>query len=205
MSYGIKNSIFAWWILVIIAVFLWCRNNQYDRMMAALAFVIALIQLVEYGLFNNMNVQQGNKLLFMLVWLVILILSLSVLTFTKNIVAFMWAVISSILFLVIVVYIFTKKNNDVPEIINNNLNYGYVIDDIYWLYITCFIVPFIILIYYCGADFYSMFMLFYVVLSMIMVYWFFGKKMFLSMWFYSLIGMIFICWIIGMYPVGVNK
>jgi len=199
MSYGIKNSLLAWWILVILSVFLWFRNYQYDRIIAVLAFVIALIQLTEYGIFNYMNIKQSAKLLFMLVWLIVFMLSLSVLIFTKNVVSFMWTIIVSILFLIICIYTLTNQSNNIPIINDNKLEYGYVIDDIYWLYIICFIVPFIILIYHYGLDTYLMVSIIYIVLSMMIVYYIFGEKLFLSTWLYSLIGLVFITWFVGMF------
>lgn len=200
MSYGIKNSLLAWWILVILTIFLWCRNYKYDRMISALAFTIALIQLTEYGIFNNMNIKQGGKLLFMLIWLIILILSLSTLVFTKNIVSLGWTIIVSILFLIICVHVLLNRLTDVPIVNNNKIEYGYIIDDIYWLYIACFIIPFIILVYHFGIDFYLMILISYIVTSMLIIYFIFGQKLFLSMWIYSLIGLVFMSWIIGMYP-----
>lgn len=211
MAYGIKNSLITWWILLIISVFLWFRNYEYDRMMASLAFTIALIQLVEYGIFNNMNNYQGYILIFIILWLVILILSLSVLVFTKNIISLIWAIIVSILFLFMTVHILTTGNNDgnnngnrnekaqFIQIEKNKLKYGYTIDDIFWVYIICFLVPFFILFSEIGNRFYLFTIIFYILASMITVYAIFGKDFFFSIWLYSLVGLFFLCWFIGMF------
>lgn len=204
MSYGIKNSLLAWWILCILAIFLWCRNYKYDRVMSTLAFTIALIQLTEYGIYNNMNIRQGGKLIFMLVWLIVLILALSVLIYSKDIISFMWVIVISVLFMIICAYAITNENNDQkPKINGNKLEYGYVIDDIYWLYIASFFIPLLILLYHYGIDLYLMMILLYTLLSMMLVYYIFDKNVFLNVWLYSLIGLILISWFIGMFPFSV--
>jgi hypothetical protein len=168
--------------------------------MAALAFSIALIQLTEYGIFNNMNVNQGGKLIFMLVWLVVFMLALSVLIYTKDVAALLWTIIMSILFMIICTYALTSQSFDHPLINGNKLEYGYVIDDIYWLYIASFFIPLLILLYHYGMDVYLLTILFYTFMSMMLVYYIFGDKLFLNVWLYSLIGLVLVAWLIGIFP-----
>lgn len=199
MAYGIKNSLLAWWLLVILVIFLWCRNYKYDRMIAALAFTIALIQLTEYGIFNNMDIKQGGRLIFMLVWLLVFILALSVLILTKDPLSLSWTIIVSILFMIICTYALTNTSTEEPVINGNKLEYGYVIDDIYWLYIACFFIPLLILLYHYGMDVYLLTIILYTFFSMMIVYYIFGDKLFLNVWLYSLIGLVLIAWLLGMF------
>ena len=112
MAYSIKTSLLAWWIVIIIAVFLWYRNHDYDRIVSAIAVVLGLFQLIEYGIFNNMNPNQGGKLIFSVLWLLLLILAISTFIYTKNVISLIWLIIMSTIFLFIVTYTFTTDSNN---------------------------------------------------------------------------------------------
>jgi heme/copper-type cytochrome/quinol oxidase subunit 4 len=64
-----KLALANWWILTFVAVMLWYRNASYDRVMSAFIFVLGLVQLIEYGIYNSMNEDQGARILFIVLWL----------------------------------------------------------------------------------------------------------------------------------------
>src|SRR4030042_6003771 len=104
--YSIKASLLGWWFAFILAIFLWYRNYLYDRIIAAIAIVLGLFQLIEYGIFNNMNPHQGGKLVFSVLWLLVLILALTVLVYVKSIIALIWLIVISIVFVFAIMYAF---------------------------------------------------------------------------------------------------
>lgn len=207
MAYSIKTSLLAWWIVIIIAVFLWYRNHDYDRIVSAIAVVLGLFQLIEYGIFNNMNPNQGGKLIFSVLWLLLLILAISTFIYTKNVISLIWLIIMSTIFLFIVTYTFTTDSNNF-NVIRKGPYLGWtkenktILDGLELIYALGIIVPFILLLnYYEWLDLGLYAILIYIIASGLIVWYIFSPDLFASMWVYSLIGIVLLTWFTGMFDV----
>lgn len=84
MEISAKNHLIIWCVLVIISLFLWYRDNLYDRIISILIFFIALVELVQYGIQSGADVNTSNKIIFVLLWLQCFMLALAVFVFFKN-------------------------------------------------------------------------------------------------------------------------
>lgn len=205
MTYSIKTSLLGWWFVFILAVFLWYRNYLYDRMIAAIAIVLGLFQLIEYGIFNNMNPHQGGKLIFSVLWLLVLILALTVLVYVKSIIALIWLIIISIVFVFAIMYAFTADE----DVFNIRRSGSYLtwfreedgmLKGLEWLYVFSIIIPIVLLMnYFDWTDIGLYAVIIYMVVSGLIVWYVFPPDMFGSMWVYSLIGIVMIVWFVGMF------
>lgn len=81
---GAKESVCNWWILALLALFLWYRNIRFDRVIALFIFTLGIIQLIEYAVYCGASGKQAGAALFVTLWLQILILAICVFVFVKN-------------------------------------------------------------------------------------------------------------------------
>lgn len=203
MAFSIKSSLLAWWLVLIIAIFLWYRNYQYDRIISAIAVVLGLFQLIEYGIFNHMDSRQGGKLIFSVLWLLLLIFAIGTLLIVKNEIALIWLIIISTVFLFANIYAFTSDSFNIiicnDYLIWTKEDLG-ILDGLEWIYILGIIVPFVLLLtYYNWEDFGLYAIIIYLVTSFLIIWYIFGSKLLGSLWVYSLIGMVMLVWFIGMF------
>lgn len=199
MAYSMKSSLLAWWLLLIIAVFLWYRNDKFDRIIAAVSIVIAMVQLIEYGIYNNMNPKQGGKMVYIVLWLIAFIFSLSVLLMTRTSYSLIWFILVSIVFLFAASYIFLSKKDDKFTVRNDNGYLIYKFEGV-WLFIISLFVPlFLLMSFYNWENVGLYLILAYLIISAIMIYHYLGWERFPSIWCYSFVGIVFIVWLSGMF------
>lgn len=79
-----KESLSAWWILCFMTLFLWYRNNTYDRALSCFIFTLGLVQLIEYGIHSGADPSQSARALFLILWLQCLVLAIGVFLFIKS-------------------------------------------------------------------------------------------------------------------------
>jgi len=205
MAYSIKSSLLGWWFLLIMAIFLWYRNYKYDRIMAAVAIILGLFQLIEYGIFNNMDRHQGGKLIFSILWLLLLILAMSTLIFVKNTLALAWLVIIATVFLFAIIYAFISDGSNFG--VDRSENYLIwtregrgILHGLEWLYIMGIIVPVILLFnYYKWEELGLYVIIMYIIISFLVIWYLFDSSVFGRVWVYSLVGIIMIAWFIGIF------
>jgi len=84
MLYNAKLSLTTWWLVAIVSLFVWYRNEYLDRYLAIYLFLLAFIQLLEYGYMSGSKKEQTNKMIFCLLWLQLLVLSIGSYLYTKS-------------------------------------------------------------------------------------------------------------------------
>lgn len=77
-----KTCLIAWWVAAIISFLLWYRNYTYDRIIAAVVFILGLIQLVQYGCYSLMNPIVAGRITAVLIYLLVIVLLIGVLIYT---------------------------------------------------------------------------------------------------------------------------
>ena len=77
-----KTCLVAWWVAAIISFLLWYRNYTYDRIIAAVVFILGLIQLVQYGCYSLMNPVVAGRITAVLIYLLVIVLLVGVLIYT---------------------------------------------------------------------------------------------------------------------------
>lgn len=68
----------SWFLLCLLAFFLWYRNIGYDRIYSPLVFVMAIMLLIVYGTYAGGNTEQAGSAIFLAVWLQPIILAIAV-------------------------------------------------------------------------------------------------------------------------------
>jgi hypothetical protein len=71
MCFSFQSSITAWIISIILGIYLWHRNHRYDRWNASFIFTFTLIQLLEAGLWKNINTNTSVLTKFILLCLLL--------------------------------------------------------------------------------------------------------------------------------------
>lgn len=195
--YNLKTSLLSWWLILILAIFFWCRDSRYDRVVTAFAIVLGLIHLIVYGVYSNMDPKQAARLLICVLWLLPFILALAVMIFIKDAISFFWWLIVTAMFLVSIFYAFTSGN--VGDI-ESGMEWNSVISGVEWLWILCLVLPLLFLLNCYSYDDAGIYLsLIYIMVSGAIIYFMTDTKHSFSIWVCSLIGVLFILWFVGMY------
>lgn len=225
MCYTAKASVSAWWIMAIMALFLWYRNEGYDRALSIFVFTLGLIQLIEYGIHSGADPSQSGRMLFITLWLQCLVLAIGVYIFingtkddhnptmTENIVHTIagWnMMLFSFIFVVALLYAFFSNNQfkgapgasgHIEWYINDRPlmeNYG-------WLYLIGVFVPLtLIFAYYSWTNLGIAILIVYGILSAAYVISNYASAAFSSMWCYLAVGFAFLTWFVGIIPANSN-
>ncbi len=204
MCFSSKSSIMAWWIMIIIAIFLLWRNEEYDWVIAVLTIPVALIQLIEWSVHSGtLPLAEAARYLYITLWLQLFIFALVVFLYTSYAVTGLWLLIMTGLFLYGLSYAYSVDLNTFSiEIDNNNLiwqNDGDTIfepfDIIYLIGIT---LPFLFLLaYYNWSDPGLWILLLYVLFSALFAWLVSGSRKMGSTWCYLAVGFVFLAWMVG--------
>ena len=218
MSNTGKSCISGWWLSAILALFLWYRNANYDRILAGYIFLNGLIQLIEYGIYSGADPKQSGQSLFIILWMQCLILGIGVFLFFKQIdksvatqgqqilssIAEANLILFSILFIgALIVSIF--YNWDLRGTYNDN---GYIewtsssdtlLGNWNLMYLLGIFLPFLLLLaYYSWASISITILLLYLLLTGIYVTINYPTNTLLSTWSYYMIGFAFLVWFLGL-------
>jgi hypothetical protein len=208
------------------ALFLWYRNELYDRALAIFILMLGLIQLIEYGIHSGADPQQSGHALYITLWLQCLVLAIGVFLFIKgavddeinqggsptlseNIITTIagWNLfLFAIVFVVALVLSFTSGAvfSGAPGPsghIEWYMDGGFLLGRWGWLYLVGLFVPLILIFaYFAWADIGIAILILYGVLSAAYVLANYPPAAFSSMWCYLAIGFAFLAWMVGIIP-----
>jgi len=212
MCFDAKSSISAFWIMIIMALFLWYRNLKYDRALVGFIFGLSLIQLVEYGVHTGADSFQSGRALFLILWLQCFLFAVGVYLYIEQsnnkssifLTLACWnLVIFSLVFIIALVLAFsfdwsfsgTRGDSGHIEWYRNN---GALLGYWGWLYVIGITAPLVILLgYYFWADIGIAILLIYGGLSACYVMSNYSSAAFSSMWCYLSVGFVFLSWFCG--------
>lgn len=217
MCYTAKSSITSWWILALMSLFLWYRNEKYDRALSTFVFTLGLIQLIEYGVHSGASLQQAGQAVFLTLWLQCLVLAIGVFLLTKghseNTTHTVIGIISgwnlflyAIIFVIALLYTFVSESTFTANInifgqVEWFRNNGSLLGNSAILYIIGIFVPlFLIFGYYLWADLNIAILLLYGILSAGYVIANYPINAFSSVWCYLAVGFAFLSWFLGILP-----
>jgi hypothetical protein len=221
MCFSSKASISSWWILALMSLFLWYRNERYDRALSVFVFTLGLIQLIEYGIHSGTDPNQSGRALFITLWLQCLVLAIGVFLFidgsynaenpstTETIVHTIsgWNLfLFAIIFVVGMIMSFTSDwifsaTPGPSGHIEWYMNGGSLLGKWGWLYLIGLFVPmFLIFAYYAWADVGIAILILYGILSAMYVISNYPSNAFSSMWCYLSIGFAFLAYFLGIIP-----
>ena len=83
-QYQLSVSFSCWWLLCLLAVFLWYRNNSYDRIFAPIILLLGVIQLCVFGVYSGGNMNQGGIAIYLAMWIQPLILAIGMYSYFYN-------------------------------------------------------------------------------------------------------------------------
>lgn len=78
------SFISCWFILCLLAIFLWYRNLPYDRIYSPIVFLLALIQLFIFGVYTGGSKNQAGTAVFLAVWIQPVVLAIAVYSYFYN-------------------------------------------------------------------------------------------------------------------------
>lgn len=179
---------------------LWYRNNSYDRVISAFVFVLGMVQLIEYGIYNSMDENQGARLLFIVLWLQCLVLAVGVYMTQKTLASSLLLWVFIVIFAVAVIYSMFSFDDtffDGANIRSWFTDKSTSLGSLNWLYMLGIIIPFIILLSYTDWSSIVLWILViylivaFIVLSML--------RSSISIPCYIAIGFVFLAWIMGIF------
>lgn len=219
MCFTAKASVSAWWIMALIALFLWYRNENFDRALSIFVLTLGLIQLIEYGIHNNANGAQGGKALFITLWLQCLVLAIGVFIFIKvavangssgqkflELLAGLNLILFAVIFVLALIYTFFSSAQFTAVVgasghIEWYRNGHALMGNVGILYLIGIFVPlFLIFWYYRFANIGIALLIIYGILSAAYVISTYPPEAFSSMWCYLAVGFAFLAWMIGIIP-----
>lgn len=95
-----KLYLINWFVLLFLAIILWYRNISIDRYVAPSIVILALIQLIYYGLASYANVDQAYNCAFVLLWMFPMVLAFGVDIYFSNKLTKIILLITVLLFIV---------------------------------------------------------------------------------------------------------
>ena len=221
MCFSAKASISSWWILALISLFLWYRNERYDRALSIFIFTLGLIQLIEYGIHSGADPAQSGRALFITLWLQCLVLAIGVFLFidgnydsdnpstSEKVVKIIsgWNLfLFAIIFVVALIMSFTAgwTFSGAPGSsghIEWYRNDGPLLGKWGWLYLIGLFLPLLLIFaYYAWADVGIAILILYGVLSAMYVVANYSSSSFSSMWCYLTVGFAFLAWFLQIIP-----
>ena len=221
MCFTAKASVSSWWILALMSLFLWYRNEKYDRALSVFVFTLGLIQLIEYGIHSGTDPHQSGRALFITLWLQCLVLAIGVFIFidgskdpdnptmTENIVHTIagWNLfLFAIVFVIALILSFTSGSTFYAAPGSSGhiewyMNGGPLLGKWGWLYLIGLFVPLLLIFaYYVWADIGIALLIMYGILSAAYVLANYPLNAFTSMWCYLSVIFAFIAWSTGIIP-----
>lgn len=222
MCFSAKASVSAWWILALLSLFLWYRNENYDRALSVFVLTLGLIQLIEYGIHNCADGSQGGKYLFLTLWLQCLVLAIGVFIFIKmsvagsagdgnnrkylELIAGLNLIFFAVIFVIALIYTFFGTAQFSALVGSSGhiewyRNGGGLMNNVGILYLIGIFVPlFLIFWYYKFANLGVALLILYGILSAAYVVLMYPPEAFSSMWCYLAVGFAFLAWMVGIIP-----
>lgn len=232
MCYSAASSMTGWLLAVILAAFIWYRNQLYDRVLAAFILALGLIQLIEYGVWTSIEqnkISSGvtfnsdiyGRLLFLTLAIQCFIINLGVYCYVSSVrlaggvgqvvrtlALFMFSLFAIVLALSIF-YLMFYGSFSAKEGTSSHIEWAINGDAIPLtvgvFYLIGIFVPLLILFMNSeGTDIGPIILLLYGILSAVYVAYTFSRLAFSSMWCYLAIGFAFLVWMLGIIPGGIQ-
>jgi hypothetical protein len=225
MCFSAKLSITTWYILSVLALFLWYRNDIYDRSLAGLILSFAIVQLIEYGIFSGANAEQSTKAIFIVLWLQCLILSIGSFLYIGDpskdeILSIKDSTISTIakwnmffyafIFMVALIYTFTSDTDfslstDRTGLISYYRDGDPLLNNLNWLYLAGIFIPLFLIFFKDAITILSMgaiilagvFIGLYILAN-------YERPFRISIWCYMSSILAFVIWSVGLFPAKIN-
>lgn len=211
MCYTAKASLTGFFLITIVAFFLWYRNVDYDRVIAAFLIVLGLIQLIEYGVHSSMSSTQAGKLLFLDLWLQCAVFAVATWIFLGTSLSLAVAIIFSIIFIIALVYILITKDVYSASVgdsghIEWTRNGGSFLGPYGILYLIGIFVPLLLLLAsYSWNNIGLVLLIIYGIVSCLITALIFPPEAFTSMWCYMVVGFAFLAWMVGAFHSDCNN
>lgn len=192
-----KQYLINWWLLVFISFLLWYRNRDYDRIIAVFTFVVAIIDLLQYGVFSGMSEKEAGKSIYIALWAQILVLAIATHVYVKEGISMIYFIVMAIVSSIFIIY-GMMCNGD--KLIANcqgwfNDDNPNILGVWWWVYLLGLFIPVLLIAYYKNASiltliFYAIGISIYVICSCSeMSFW--GPS-----WFLLATGFAFITWLL---------
>ena len=221
MSGTAKASITSWWIFALMSLFLWYRNEGYDRSLSVFVFTLGLTQLIEYGVHSGTDPHQSGRALYITLWLQCLVLAIGVFIFINsskdpdepstsenviNTIAGWNLFLFAIVFVVALVLLFTSESTfsggwTVSGSMEWYMDGEPMLGRWGWLYLIGIFVPLLLIFaYYAWADVGLVNNILYGILTAVYVIYIYPPAAFSSMWCYLAVGFALLAWFVGIIP-----
>ena len=216
-----KSSVTSWWILAMMSLFLWYRNDRYDRVLSAFVFSLGMVQLIEYGVHNSANPDQAGRALFVVLWFQCFVLSLGTYLFIRssinNHAPTLMEEISlgisrgslllfSLFFFAALCFSIIPGNNFSGTPGNSGyiewmLNEKPLFGNWAWLYLAGIFLPlFLIFSYYSCTNIRMAVLIAYSIFSVVYAALNYNSRVFSSSWCYLSLGFAFVAFFMGIIP-----
>lgn len=202
-----KLLIMSWWLYLLIAIFLWYRNYNFDRVVTIFFIILGFIQLLEFCFLNGASEKQTGIIVYLLVWVQPLALWISLFVFLINKTPSIYSnicLLFIIVYFIIFIYIFINAGNAILKFedgkimwINNDNNFLMGLDIFYWIGILGPI--FILFLFYKMKNISSIIILIYMLITMFISYKFYNKYTNIGIWTDYAIGISFLIWMSGIF------
>jgi len=210
-----KSSVTSWWILAMMSLFLWYRNEKYDRALSVFVFLLGLVQLIEYGIYSGADPNQTGRALFITLWLQCLVLAIGVFIFVngakdpdhtstnENIVSTIceWNLfLFSLIFTVALISSFSLEFDATitPDGIEWKTNGNSFLGNWSWLYVIGIFIPLLLIFAFSmWADLQIAILIIYVSLTASYITRTYPSSLFASSWSYFSVGFAFLAWFSG--------
>lgn len=201
MCYSLRESIFAFTLLVFVTILLYIRNTGYDRLFAPLMFIVSLIQLIELFVFLQLDTKTAGRFIFLILWLQVLVLAISLYLFFQTTLTLLFLLFFAFVFFYAVydstISVFSAEKGTSKHI-EWRRNGGSILGSAGILYLIGIFLPFLIVEYYENwSNIGIWILLLLVILSAVVVYFFFPGIAFASLWCYSAVFIVFSMWMIS--------
>lgn len=198
MSHISKYTLIAWLLIAYLSLLLWFRNLNLDRVFAPFLFCIGLLFLFLFAIYSGMNLYIAIRCIYLIIWLQIIVLCISLFIYKKNEFTGFLLIISSLIFIVSIFYIFSKMFTNKLIISNYNdilstknlLSYWWI------LYLVLLLLALVFLLYINSNKLGLIILIFYILLTSVYMYTY-NYTIFNTQFIYLCSGFCFLVWMIN--------
>lgn len=202
VNYNGKLTLTSWVLMAVVAILLWYRNKEYDRIYSTYALIFGLVLLILFGVQSGMDPDTAGRLAHTLIWIGIVLILTMTYAITGTVLSAGVLLVMIIIIIFIVYMIFegdssidiTGRISDPPYWVSSKFD-GYLL----WILAIGFIIPLIVLQENSDWSNLSCYLwIFYIIATAIIVTYTHKSTSSISVWFYLLTVMILGVWVLGM-------
>ena len=191
-----KRFLVDWWLLIFISFLLWYRNKDYDRVISIFIIMVAIINLVEYGVFSGMSETEAGKWIYITLWVQILALAISCHVYVQETITAIYLFVIALVSIIFIIYGFFS--NDI-FIVNSegwfNKSSDIFLGSWWWIYVLGLIIPVLLIAYYKNPS--ILILIFYGILIGVYIMFVCPEPLWGSNWFLLASGIAFLTWLIA--------